>query len=76
MCGRFRMNDEPNSGWREQASAAVIPHRRPQFDGCGSDGRRPLSSPDGRGAGPVARYAAIVVTPIEPVPVQPMVAPC
>src|SRR5262245_32953234 len=37
MGGRFLMDDDGGSGWQEHTGAIVMPHRRHQFDGRGSD---------------------------------------
>ena len=76
MRGRFLMNDDQNSGWRQHAGAIVMPHRRHQFDGCGADVATIFVEPEtAEGRALVARHAAAAVTPIEPVLLQSMVGP-
>jgi len=75
MRGRFLMDDHQGSGWRESSGAIVMPHRRHQFDGCGSDVATIFVEPEtAQGRALVARYAPTAVTPIEPGMLQRLVA--
>ena len=73
--GSFRMDDD-GAGWREHRGAIVMPHRRHQFDGCGSDIATIFVEPetsDGRTL--LARNARVGVAPLDPATVERIAAP-
>jgi AraC-like DNA-binding protein len=76
MRGSFRMDDDQGAGWAEHRGAVVMPHRRHEFDGCGSDIATIFVEPEtAHGRMLVARFGAQAVTPIDAALMQRMVAP-
>jgi AraC-like DNA-binding protein len=76
MRGSFLMDEDDGKGWREHTGAIVMPHRRHQFDGCGSDMATIFVEPEtAQGRMLVARYGDKAVTPIDPQLMQGMVGP-
>ena len=76
MRGSFLMDDDEGEGWREHSGTIVMPHRRHQFDGCGSDMATIFVEPEtAQGRTLVARYGKDAITPIDPELMQRMVAP-
>jgi AraC-like DNA-binding protein len=75
MRASFRMDDD-RGGWRDYAGAIVMPHRRHQFDGCGSDTAMVFIEPEiAQGRSLLARCGNDAVTAIDADLASRMVAP-